>query len=145
MIDVSESTNEELYRRVTQRAFSQGDLNVIDEAVSPDFTEHEPLPGGRTGRDGLKDVVGMMRTAFPDLKVRIDDTFESGDQLCGRATFMGTNTGPFMGNPPTGKHVEWEAIDILSSRDGRIAEHWGQMEMIGLFSQLGLMQMPMAA
>lgn len=142
---MSESKNEELFRRVTQEAFGKGEMSAIDEAVSSDFTEHEPLPGGHTGREGVKDIVEMMRKAFPDLKVRIDDTFESGDQLCARSTFMGTNTGPFMGNPPTGKHVEWEAIDIIRSREGRISDHWGQMDMMSLFSQLGLMQMPMAA
>ena len=142
---MSVSENEELYRRVTQDAFSKGDLSVIDEVVSSDFQEHEPAPGVRSGRDGVKDIVGMMRTAFPDLRVRIDETFGVGDQLCARATFMGTNTGSFMGNPPTGKPVEWEAIDVIRSRDGRIVEHWGQMDMIGLFTQLGLMQMPMAA
>ena len=142
---MSESENQELYRRVTQDVFSKGDLNVIDELVSSDFQEHEPAPGIRPGRDGVKDIVGMMRTAFPDLSVRIDDTFGVGDQLCARATFMGTNTGSFMGNPPTGKSVAWEAIDVIRSKAGRITEHWGQMDMIGLLTQLGLAEMPAAA
>ncbi len=142
---MSKTNNQELYRRVTQEVFSKGDLSVLDETMTPDFQEHEGLPGTRPGRDGVKDLVTMMRSAFPDLSVRIEDTFEAGDQLCARATFMGTNTGSFMGNPPTGKHVEWEAIDLIRVRDGRCAEHWGQMDMLGLFSQLGLMQMPMAA
>ena len=141
----SANDNQELYRRMTQEAFSKGDLSVIDELLSSDFQEHEPAPGIRPGRDGVKDIVGMMRTAFPDLRVRIDDSFGVGDQLCARATFMGTNTGSFMGNPPTGKSVEWEAIDVIRSKDGRIAEHWGQMDMIGLLTQLGLAEMPAAA
>jgi predicted ester cyclase len=145
VIDVSVSENQELYRQVTQEAFGKGDLNVIDEVVSSDFQEHEPAPGIRSGRDGVKDIIGMMRTAFPDLSVRIDDTFGVGDQLCARATFMGTNTGSFMGNPPTGRSVAWEAIDVIRSRDGRITEHWGQMDIMGLLTQLGLAEMPMAA
>jgi hypothetical protein len=53
VINVSESANEnqELYRRVTQEAFSKGDLNVIDELLSCDFREHEPAPVIRPGRD----------------------------------------------------------------------------------------------
>ena len=142
---MSESKNQELYRRVTQEVFSRGDLNVVDELLSSDFQEHEAAPGMRPGRDGVKDLVGMMRTAFPDLRVRIDDTFSVGDQLCARATFMGTNTGSFMGNPPTGKSVEWQAIDVIRFKDGRLAEHWGQMDMVELLTQLGLIDMPMAA
>ena len=86
----------------------------------------------------------MMRSAFPDLSVRIEDTFEAGDQLCAGPTSWAHHRS-FDGNPPTGKHVEWEAIDVIRVRDGRCAEHWGQMDMIGLFTQLGRMQMPMAA
>ena len=66
---MSVNENQELYRRMTQDAFSKGDLNVIDQVVSSDFQEHEPAPGIRPGRDGVKDIVGMMRTAFPDLSV----------------------------------------------------------------------------
>ena len=142
---MSETDNQQLYRRVTQEAFSKGDLSVIDELLSDDFQEHEPAPGLRPGRDGVKDLVGMMRTAFPDLRMRIDDTFSVGDQLCARATFIGTNTGSFMGNPPTGKAVEWEAIDVIRFKGGRLAEHWGQMDMVGLLTQLGIVAMPMAA
>ena len=142
---MSESRNVELYRRVTLGAFVDGDLSVIDELLTDDFTEHEPAQGVRTGREGVKDIAMMIRTGFPDLRIRIDDTFGEGDQLCARTTWTGTNTGPFMGNPPTGRTATWEAIDIIHSRDGRISEHWGQFDIMGLLVQLGLMQLPMAA
>jgi steroid delta-isomerase-like uncharacterized protein len=145
VIDMSESTNQELYRRVTLGAFADGDLSVIDELLTDDFQEHEPSPGLRPGREGVKDIVTTVRTGFPDLRIRIDDTFGEGDQLCARTTWTGTNTGPFMGNPPTGRTATWEAIDIIRCRDGRITEHWGQLDIMGLLAQLGLMQMPMAA
>jgi predicted ester cyclase len=142
---MSESDNLELYRRVTLGAFAGGDMGIIDELLTPDFTEHEPAPGVRPGREGVKDLVNMMRAAFPDLHIRIDDSFGAGDQLCARSTWTGTNTGSFMGNPPTGRSATWEAIDIIRVQDGRCAEHWGQLDIMGLLTQLGLMQMPKAA
>ena len=145
MIDVSANENVTLYRRVIEEGFSKGDLAVIDDVLSPDFTEYEVVPGQRPGREGVKDVVGMMRTAFPDLHLTLQDAFTSGDQLCGRLTFSGTNTGPFMGQAPTGRAASWGAIDIVRFRDGRITEHWGEMGMLGLLTQLGAIDMPAAA
>ena len=142
---MSENDNVELFRRVTLRGFADGDMSVIDECLTDDFQEHEPVPGVRTDRQGVKDIITMMRTGFPDLRIRIDDAFGAGDQVCARSTWTGTNTGSFMGAPATGKSATWEAVDIIHVRGDRIAEHWGQMDIMGLFTQLGLMQMPMAA
>ena len=142
---MSASENVELYRRVIEEGFSKGDLTVIDEVLSPDFVEYEIVPGQAPGRQGVKDIVTMMRTAFPDLHLTLQDAITSGDQLCGRLTFSGTNTGPFMGQPPTGRAASWGAIDIVRFRDGRIAEHWGEMDMLGLLGQLGAVDLQAAA
>jgi len=142
---VSDSENLEVYRRITQEAFVKGDLSVIDEVLTSDFVEHEAVPGSRPGRDGVKDTVTMVREAFPDLRITIDDTFSAGDQLCARSTWTGTNTGQFMGKPATGRTATWEAIDIVRVRDGRCVEHWGQLDMMGVLVQLGAIDMPAAA
>ncbi len=142
---MSESENVELFRRVTLGAFGDGDMSVIDECLTDDFQEHEPAPGVRPGREGVKDITNMIRTAFPDLRIRIDDSFGVGDQVCARTTWTGTNTGSFMGQPATGRSATWEAIDVIRVRGDRIAEHWGQMDMMGVLTQIGMMQMPMAA
>ncbi|HUK78764.1 MAG TPA: ester cyclase [Thermoleophilia bacterium] len=142
---MSEKENVELFRRVTLGVFADGDLSVIDECLTDDFVEHEPAPGVRPGREGVKDIATMIRTGFPDLRITIDDAFGVGDQVSARSTWKGTNTGSFMGMPATGRPATWEAIDIIHVRNGRINEHWGQMDIMGLFTQLGLMQMPMAA
>ena len=142
---MSESDNVQLFRRVTLGAFGDGDLSVIDDNLTDDFVEHEPIPGVRPDREGVKGIVGMIRTAFPDLRITVDDVFGVGDQVCARTTWTGTNSGPFMGAPATGKNATWEAIDIIHVRGGRISEHWGQMDIMGLLTQIGVMQMPMAA
>ena len=74
----------------------------------------------------------MVRTGFPDLRITIDDAFAVGDQVCARSTWTGTNTGPFMGMPTTGKSATWEAIHIIHVRGDRIDEHWGQLDIMGM-------------
>ncbi len=142
---MSESDNLAQLRRVVEDAFSKGDLSALDETMTPNFIEHEEMPGMGSGLEGLKNLIRMMRQAFPDLLLKIDDTISSGDQVCVRQTFSGTNTGSLLGNPPTGKSASWESVDIIGFRNGRLAEHWGQMDMLGLLTQLGLAELPAAA
>jgi len=130
--------NLEMFRRVMEEGFSGGDLTALDEVMSPDFIENEPGPGEGRGLEGVKDIVRMLRTAFPDLHATIEDSFAAGDRICARVTFRGTNTGQFQAMPPTGKQAVWGAIDVCRFVDGRIAEHWGQIDRLSLLEQLGV-------
>ena len=61
-----------------------------------------------------------------------------GDTAAARFTITGTDTGGFMGMPPTGKSVTVTGMDFMRFRDGKIVEHWGEMDMLGLLQQLGV-------
>jgi predicted ester cyclase len=43
-----------------------------------------------------------------------------------------------MGMPATGRRYEIEEIHVFRVTDGRIAEHWHQMDSAGLMQQLGV-------
>jgi predicted ester cyclase len=53
-----------------------------------------------------------------------------------RKTFRGTHTGALWGLPPSGNRVEWEFIDIMRVRDGKIVEHWTSMDLDALRAQM---------
>lgn len=129
--------NLQMFQRVMEEGFSAGNLNTLDEVMSPDFIEHEAGPGEGRGLEGVKDIVRMLRAAFPDLHATIEDSFAVADRVCARVTFRGTHSGEFQGMPPTGKQAVWGAIDICRFADGRMAEHWGQIDRLGLMEQLG--------
>jgi predicted ester cyclase len=57
-------------------------------------------------------------------------------------TFHGTQEGPFMGIPATGKEVAFDNIDILTVTDGKITEHWAVGDMLSLMQQLGVVPLP---
>ena len=65
-----------------------------------------------------------------------------GDRVVVRQTWTGTQRGEFMGMPATGKSVSWGVIDIVRLADGKAAEHWGQMDAMGLMMQLGAIPAP---
>src|SRR5579871_1511723 len=97
-------TPEELVRRLIEEGFNQGDLDVVDELVSPDMIEHQSFgPGHAPGGTGVKAVIASLRRAFPDFHLAIDDLTVDEDTVWLRMSASGTNDGSFMGNPPTGR------------------------------------------
>lgn len=139
---MSTEENKVIFQRVMEEAFSQGNVVALDELMRPDFIEHEAGPGQGRGLEGVKTIVTMMHTAFPDLHATIEDMTAEGDKTWARVTFRGTNTGAFMGMPLTGKRVTFEAIDICRYADGKMVEHWGIIDRLGMMEQLGVIPTP---
>lgn len=73
---------------------------------------------------------------------QIEDMLVDGDKVAVRTTFRGTHTGDFFGIPPTGKSVTVSGTHILRIADGKIAEHWGNNDDLGLMRQLGVIPAP---
>ena len=134
---MSAEQNRTAYRRFIEEVMHQGRLEVIDELVAADGIDHGQLPGMAGGREGVKLRIAMLRTAFPDLRLTIDLQMAEGDLLASRFTVRGTHTGPFMDLPASGRQVTVTGIDITRWRDGQMAEHWAEMDMLGLMQQLG--------
>lgn len=123
-------------------AFATGDLGVLDELIVADFVEHNPSPGQGPGLEGLKQLFAQFQTAFPGMRITAEDVVAEGDKVAARFTMRGTNTGSFAGTPPTGKEVTVEGIDILRVAGGKIVEHWGQYDQLGMMQQLGAVPTP---
>ena len=100
--------------------------------------DHNPMPDQASGIQGMKDMASMFRAAFPDLKVSVEDMIAEGDKVAGRITFAGTNTGEFMGSPATNKAISIEEIHIVRIVGGKMVEHWGLADEMGMMTQLGL-------
>jgi len=43
-----------------------------------------------------------------------------------------------MGRPPTGKTIDVDVFDVVRPRDGKVIEHWGVADQMGMMLQLGL-------
>ncbi len=134
--------NKALNRRFVEEVINQGDLDVIDELIDPGAVDHAAPPGFPTGREGAKHFATMTRSAFPDLHLTIEDMIAEGDKVVMRGTWSATHEGEFMGIPATGKQVTVSQIDISRVADGRMVEHWGQFDALGLMQQLGVVPPP---
>lgn len=142
---MSAEENKHLVRRFLEEVGNQGNIAVVDELVTADMIEHEEIPGIPPNREGVKQAFAMFRTAFPDMRVTIEDLIAESDKVVARETWRGTHRGAFMEIPPTGKQVEVTGIDILRIANGKMVEHWGQLDMLGMLQQLGVVPTPEAA
>ena len=134
--------NKSISRRVQEEAFNQGNLAVIDELVAADYVDHDLPPGFPDGPEGYKQLVAMYRAAFPDVQMTIEDVIADGDKVALRWTATGTHQGELMGIPPTNKQVTVTGMDINRLAGGKIAEHWGNFDQMGMMQQLGVIPSP---
>jgi steroid delta-isomerase-like uncharacterized protein len=132
-----------LVSRIADDIWNRGDLAVVDEVMASDARYHGPhMPGGVGGRDTWRRAIGMYREAFPDSHVTYEDLIVCGDTVVGRWTATGTHTGPLPGMAPTGKKIALGGITIYRLTDGRIVEAWEQLDMLGMWQQLGVVELP---
>ena len=137
------SEPEQLFRRLIEEAFNGGDLSVADAVTSPDLVEHQDFgPNHASGAEGVRAVISSLRRAFSDFHLQIEDTATSGDTLWARLTATGTHDGPFMGHPPTGRRMRTTVFDVVRVVDGRMVEHWGVPDRLGVLYQLEILPKP---
>lgn len=120
--------NKELIHRYTQQVWSGHNFEKARDFLAGDRLE-----------ENLQHVRQFL-TAFPDVHITIDDLIAEGDKVVARLHATATNTGPFAGQPPTGKKVQILSIRIYRIVGGKIVETWAMQDRLGLMEQLGLVQ-----
>ena len=126
-------------RRMVDEVVNEGNIDLIDELLAPEFVDHSAPPGVPPGREGAKLFMTALRHAFPDLHASVDDVIAEGDKVVQRTRARGTMKGELMGLPPSGKSASWEQIHILRFANGREVEHWAVSDQLGMLSQLGFL------
>ena len=130
--------NKTVVRRFVQEVINQGRLEQADSLVAIDFVELDPLPGQKQGREGLKEIIALIRAAFPDIHWTLDEMVSEEDTVVSRFTWTGTHQGPFLGIPATGKAVTVKGVVIDYLAEGKMAESRILMDNLSLMQQLGV-------
>ncbi|HVP20994.1 MAG TPA: ester cyclase [Anaerolineaceae bacterium] len=125
-------------RRIFDEAFNVGNLEVVDEVLAPDHHTHITIGGAPNGPQGLKLMIAIYRTAFPDLLCTVDDEIVEGDRVAARWTMRGTHKGLFLGNQPTGRPVEIQGMIFARLGNGRMVEDWTLIDHMGILQQIGV-------
>ena len=90
----------------------------------------------------LKQHIAVAETAFPRYSLDPEDIIAEGDKVLVRFTLRGTHHGDFMGIPPTGRTVAVPGLIVYRIANGKIAEHWIQMDNMATLQQLGVDSQP---
>lgn len=118
--------NKEVVQRFNFEFLEKGNVAVLDELIADNFINHTAAMGIANDKSGLIHFMEkIIRPAFSDLRVEIQEQIGENDLVVTRKSIYGTHTGEIMGISPTGKSIEFNIIDIVRVVNGKYAEHWG--------------------
>ncbi|UGS36077.1 ester cyclase [Capillimicrobium parvum] len=146
-IQPGDATSVERNKAVSRRwvdVFNERDDAGEADVRAPDYVAHAPVslePVALDSEAWMRFLAGFLE-AFPDLQLRVEDAVGEGDLVAQRIRFEGTHTGEFQGLPPTHRKVTFSGLELNRFVDGRVAEHWFQMDALSLLQQLGLVVVP---
>lgn len=132
------AANKALFTRWYEEVWNNGSLDVCDELIGPAFTQHGGGQHVAGGPATVAAVVRSWRQAFPDGRWGIRALLGERDLVAAHVVMEGTHTGEFQGIPPTGRKVSVYSIGVERFQDGRMAESWREIDMLGLLQQLGV-------
>jgi predicted ester cyclase len=118
--------NKRVVRELIEEVWNKHQLEKVGDFVADDLL------------DELVEHTRQFLGAFPDVQVTIEDLIAEDDKVVARLLVTGTNTGPFAGQPATGRHVTFGSFRIYRLVDGKFVETWAMQDRLGLMEQLGL-------
>ena len=121
-------------------AWRRGDI----DALSRDHAEHcvleSPIAGEVRGRAAIENVYRGILASFPDFAFDDVDLVIEGARVVQIATMSGTNTGGFMGLPPTGKQFKFPVVAVFTLGNGLIVHERRIYDFTGLLTQIGVLK-----
>jgi predicted ester cyclase len=131
-------------RSAMDAVWNQGDFEVFSTCYASDFLFHGPTGRRFEGAGAYRNLVGAMRSTFPDLELRVDEVYWMGNDKDGyltseRWSATGTHRGAGLYGEPTGQEVQIWGITQHRIINGKIVCEWM------LFNELDLMMQIAAA
>ena len=127
--------------RWIEEGWVKGNVLIVDELHAPDFVDRDPS-GREPTNAGFKKAIEEVYAAFPDFNCVVEDLVvepESGKAAV-RWSATGTHKGKYLNAPPTGKKIHFKGIEIITIKNGKITERWGEWNGIDLLQRLGVLK-----
>jgi steroid delta-isomerase-like uncharacterized protein len=116
--------------------WSTGDTSVLATLAHPDLVHHFGALPDAHGVEAVQAGIEQFFTAFPDMTSTVDQVIVDGDLVAIRYTVTGTQTGEFLGVPPTGETIAWTGVTILRIACGMVRESWAEVSSLAIWQQL---------
>jgi predicted ester cyclase len=102
--------------------------------------------GGTVGTvTGSANVAGLFAgvvAAFPDAHITLDDIFGQAGQVVVRVVVSGAQQGPILGMPASGRHVQWDGVDVYRLSHGKISNIWAGDDWTAILNDTGTYKAP---
>jgi steroid delta-isomerase-like uncharacterized protein len=121
------------------QAFDRNDPALLDRILSETWVEVPPAPGQPAGPDGAKQILAQLRTAFPDMTIKMQEVLQDGNKVIARSEIAGTQRNAFLGFAAKHRKMTIQAIDIHEFKDGKIVRTWHTEDWLTGLHQLGLL------
>jgi steroid delta-isomerase-like uncharacterized protein len=120
-------------------AWNRRDASAVLETMGPGGTYSDPQTGGPLSGEPFRDYMNRLFGGFPDVSFELASAgLLAPDFVAAQWIMRGTNTGPMMGLPPTGKPVVVHGADFIRVADGKIGSVEGYFDSRAIPDQLGL-------
>lgn len=129
--------NKAVVRRFNQQVIAEGDRQAFDQLVAENFINRSAPSGAPNDRESLWHTFDqILRPAFSDLQVTIEEQIAERDWVTTRKTISGVHSGSLMGIAPTGLAVTIAVMDMVRIENGKYVEHWGMNTLAAVINQL---------
>lgn len=135
---MSTEENKAKERRMVEEALNKGNLNVVEEVLSPDFVYHGPGGTVVIGREEYKQFLASLRTMYPDIHVVIENILAEKNLVATRTMCTFSFTGKMGDIEPTGKKVTMMGSILDRFEGDKLVETWEFYDRLDLYQQLGL-------
>jgi predicted ester cyclase len=129
--------NKKIIRRYIEEVVNTGDIERLDEFVSPDYTETLDPDKKILGIEGARQHISGVRKTFPDLHLTVEKQISEDDWVVTCITARANHLGEWIGMKPTGKKVEITAVNVDRIVKGKIVEHGGAANMFEALLGIG--------
>lgn len=136
---MSTEENKAIANRIPLECINKRNLDLLDELTAAGFVNHALPPGMPPTLAGTKQFLSGILAAFPDFQYALDFAIAEGDKVALRLTASGTMKGDFAGMKASGKRATWTETHIVRLANGKVVEHWANVDQVGMLQQLGFM------
>jgi steroid delta-isomerase-like uncharacterized protein len=135
-----------LIRRWFEEVWNNSRAETIDEMIAPDCVAHglHGPEGDLHGPEGFKQFYAAFKSAFPDIRITVDEVIVDGDRCAARFSCRATHRGDGLGIAATGQPVTFTGMAFTRWRNGQIVDAWNNVDMMGMLKQVGAVQPPAA-
>src|SRR5713226_2086960 len=131
--------NKNVVRRLFEEVWNKVNLPVADELFADNYSHHDSsTPDFGRGPESEKKRATLYRTAFPDVRLTVEDIIAEGETVTARWSCKGTHKGDLSGIAPTGKQFTISGISVARFTNGKMIEGWVNWDALGLMQQLGI-------